>query len=287
MKTVLSIQDISCFGKCSQTIALPVLSAMGIETAVLPTALLSTHTLYPSPVRYPLTDQLLPIARHWASLGITFDAICVGYLGSAREVALVREICAMFREQASFLLVDPVMGDHGRLYSGFDDSYVEALASLCADADVLIPNLTEACLLTGTPYPAQSDAQADPAFRSRLLEQLRSLCPGLCAITGIQTEEGLTGFCAADSSAAPFLYQTARIPASYHGSGDLFAAVTTGALLSGLKPEAALRLAADHTRETIRVTESLHRDPRLGLAFEETLPALMQGLQTHKDSCPA
>ena len=280
MKRLLSIQDISCYGKCSQTIVLPVLSAMGVETTILPTALLSTHTLYPDPVRLPLTGQLLPVTEHWKHLGITFDAIYVGYLGSPEEVSLVRQICREFRTPDTLLFVDPVMGDHGKLYAGFDHHYVEALSTLCADADVLVPNMTEACLLTGTPYPSAcepgTDSLQNAAFYEQLLQNLHALCPGICVITGASTEKGLTGFYASASPSGPFFsYQTERIDASYHGSGDLFASVAVGALLRGLAPEAAFRLAADHTRETIRITSALQRDPRRGLAFEQTLPSLM------------
>ncbi len=280
MKSLLSIQDISCYGKCSQTVALPVLSAMGIGTAVLPTALLSTHTLYPDPVRQPLTDFLVPAARHWKSLGLAFDAICVGYLGSADQVAAVREICAMFADTSPLLIVDPVMGDHGRLYAGFDTHYVEALSALCREADVLLPNLTEACLLTGTPCPPAPDGPQDPVLYDRLLDHLHALCDGLCVITGACTEEGRTGFCASSGAGRETLrYQTDRIGASYHGSGDLFTSVAAGALLLGLSPEQALRLAADHTRETIRATAAAGQDPRRGLALEETLPALIRAVR--------
>ncbi len=152
MKRILSIQDISCLGRCSQTIALPVLSSMGVEVTVLPTAVLSTHTGFPNPSVRDLSDLIVPAAEHWQREGVQFDAIYTGYLGSAEVADAVQEAIRLLRGADTRMFVDPVMGDHGRLYARLDEDYVRLSAAFCGQADVIVPNLTEACLLTGTAY---------------------------------------------------------------------------------------------------------------------------------------
>ncbi|MCR5005651.1 MAG: bifunctional hydroxymethylpyrimidine kinase/phosphomethylpyrimidine kinase, partial [Clostridiales bacterium] len=150
MKKILTIQDISCFGKCSITIALPVISAMGVETVILPTAVLSTHTMFKNFTVKDLTDQLMPIVEHWKSEGITFDAIYTGYLGSAEEIEIVKQIFRMFKTEETMIFIDPVMADNGKMYPAFDEAYAALNAGLCGEADVIVPNITEACFMTGT-----------------------------------------------------------------------------------------------------------------------------------------
>ena len=150
MKKILTIQDISCFGKCSITIALPVISAMGVETVILPTAVLSTHTMFKNFTVKDLTDQLMPIAQHWKNEGITFDAIYTGYLGSAEEIEIAKTIFDMFRSEDTLIFIDPVMADNGKLYPAFDEAYAKLNAGLCQKADIIVPNITEACFMTDT-----------------------------------------------------------------------------------------------------------------------------------------
>ena len=157
MKRIVSIQDISCLGRCSLTVALPVVSAMGVECAIVPTAVLSTHTAFPGFTCKDLTDQLPPIARHWRSQNVAFDAISTGYIASAPQTRQVLDFVAAIRRPGTLLVVDPAMADHGKLYAGFDDDFPQAMAQVVAQADVALPNLTEACLLTGTPYREEMD----------------------------------------------------------------------------------------------------------------------------------
>ena len=152
MKRILTIQDISCFGKCSVTVALPLLSAMGIETAILPTAVLSTHTLFKGFTCKDLSDQLVPITDHWKQEGITFDAIYTGYLGTEEEIDTVIRIIEEFRNENTLVIVDPAMGDNGKLYPAFNEHYAKKNADLCAVADIIDPNITEASFMTGLPY---------------------------------------------------------------------------------------------------------------------------------------
>ena len=157
MKRVASIQDISCLGRCSLTVALPVLSVLGVECAVIPTAVLSTHTIFPDFTCRDLTDELLPIARHWQSQQVHLDALCSGYLASPRQTEAVCQVFDLLRAQDTLVVVDPAMADHGRLYKPFAPDFPQHMKKVCARADVLLPNLTEACLLTDTPYREEAD----------------------------------------------------------------------------------------------------------------------------------
>ena len=276
MKSILTIQDVSCFGKCSLTIALPVLSAMGIETAVLPTALLSTHTLYEGVVREDLSRLLLPVAGHWKKLGIGFDAIYTGYLGSEEAVDAATAVIESFRGENTVVIVDPAMGDNGKLYSGFDTRYAEQNARLCALADVADPNVTEACLLTGLPY------REDPpeGYCRELLLALARLGTKLPILTGVSLGEGKTGAMGYDAHSAEFFsYSSDRIPASCHGTGDAFSSVLAGAFALGMGRARALALAADFTALSIEQTLKAARDTRRGLACEAALPFLVGALK--------
>lgn len=152
MKRIVTIQDISCVGKCSITVALPIISATGVETAIIPTAVLSTHTVFKDFTCKDLDDQILPIANHWKSEGITFDAFYTGYLASAQQVEKVISVIDSLKQDGNLVIVDPAMADNGRLYPAFDNSFPKEMAKLTAKADIVLPNITEACLMTDTPY---------------------------------------------------------------------------------------------------------------------------------------
>ncbi len=276
MKRILTIQDISCLGKCSLTIALPVLSAIGVETVILPTALLSTHTMFKDAVITDLADRLMPIVAHWKKEGIRFDAVYTGYLGNPKVVQTVTEVVGESGDPAPFLLVDPVMGDHGRLYQGFDDNYVKKNRDLCAMADLILPNLTEAAFLTGTSYPESCSAEEVQC----LLKALTELGAKKAVLTGISLKRGETGAMGYDRESQQFFsVQVPQVPAAYHGTGDLFASVTAGSLLRGLSLEEATELAARYTAYTIEVTRHNGREKRFGLDFEKTIPQLLTWLE--------
>jgi pyridoxine kinase len=260
MKHVLTIQDFSCVGRCSLTVALPVLSAMGIRASALPTAVLSTHTAFPAPVVADLTEQMPDFARHWKENGITFDAISVGYLADPRQVEQVETI---LRDFPAFTVLDPVMGDNGKLYRRITPGHVDAMRRLCAKADVVLPNLTEAAALTGLSY------------REKVEESdLRELTAGLldlgakhAVITGLRRGSAI-GCCCSDGT----VIQGPVIPRHFHGTGDLFAAVFLGSLMKGLSlPEAAGKAEA-FVRRCIEATPefTVH-----GVEFEKELPWLM------------
>ncbi len=276
MKRILTIQDISCFGKCSLTVALPLLSAMGIETAILPTAVLSTHTLFKGFTCRDLSDQLDPITRHWKQEGITFDAVYTGYLGTEEEIDTVAGIIRSFRNEHTLVFVDPAMGDNGKLYPAFNDHYAKKNADLCALADIADPNLTEAAFLTGLPY---REHYPEEYIREMLLA-LAALGTKTPILTGVSLSEGKTGAMGYDSQKKEFFsYQNDRIPAAYHGTGDIFSSVLAGAFVLGAERSEALKIAADYTALTIAETLKNPENPWYGVDFEETIPALVRMLE--------
>lgn len=275
MKRVLTIQDISCFGKCSITIALPILSAMGVETVILPTALLSTHTLFPDYIKKDLGDQLLPAAEQWKRNNVTFDAIYTGYLGQIDEIDKVIRIIEMFRKEDTLVFTDPVMGDNGRLYRGFDQEYARRNTDLCAKADIIVPNITEACLMTGAKYREQYDE----SYVKDICERLCEVEPRTVLITGVSLSEGRTGVYGMNAqNGSTFCYQNEKVKASYHGTGDLFASVAVGAMVKGLPVCDSIKMAADHTAETIAKTMQNPDNPWYGVDFEATIPSLIKKL---------
>lgn len=273
MKRVLTIQDISCLGKCSLTIALPVISALGSETVILPTAVLSTHTMFKGFTCKDLSDQIGPITDHWKREGVAFDAIYTGYLGTAEQIDQVKGLIRDFRRPGTCVIIDPVMADNGRLYPAFDMAYVRKNAELCAVADIIVPNLTEASLMTGMEYRERYDE----SYIRQLLTRLSGLGAGISVLTGVSLEEGKTGFMGYDRASGTYhAYQNRRIDASYHGTGDLFSSTCVGEIMKGLDWRDAMRIAADYTAHTIEVTLNDPKQPWYGVDFEATLPGLMR-----------
>lgn len=268
MKRVLSIQDLSCVGKCSLSVALPVLSAMGCQCSVLPTAVFSTHTAFPSPHKHSLTDEILPICRHWKTIGAQFDAVAVGYLADGSQVEAIKEVLNTF---PAITIIDPVMGDHGRLYSGLSETHVEAVKSLCRQGQVILPNVTEAALLTGIPY----DPHGDEAYYRSLLEKLMDLGAPNIVITGVSLAEGETGIVGFSPKEGYFSFQRPLLKQSHHGTGDLFAAAFTGALMAGKTVSQAALLSARFVEQVILATPE---STPFGVSFEGVLPWLWQEL---------
>lgn len=281
MKRIASIQDFSCIGSCSQTIALPVLSAMGVECAALPTALLSAHTAFDGFVSLDLTPQLPAIMAHWRAMHLRFDAVYTGYLASAEQVGQVGALLDGMDERPALTLIDPVMGDNGALYAGFSDAFPQAMRALCGRADVLTPNVTEACLLTGTAYSPVQDA----AQTRRLLERLLELGCRAAVLTGLRVD-GDMAVAALQRDGTGTLVRTSYIPEVFHGTGDLFASTCAGALVQGAPLERAVRLAADYVALTLRRTVQAPDRRWYGVNFQETLPELMARWQNIKEELP-
>ena len=271
-KRVLTVQDISCLGQCSLTVALPIISACGVEACVLPSAVLSTHTAFPGATIRDLTEDMPQIAAHWQQAGICFDAICSGYLGSARQIAYVTQIFETLGKDGCVKIVDPAMADHGKLYRGFDDAFVQEMKAFCSKADYLIPNITEACLLTDTPYQKEYDRE----FIEQLLRKLALLGPKNIILTGAAFTPGVTGV-AVLSQGEIHCYGHEMLPESRHGTGDIFAAAFVGSLMRGKNALEAAQIAADFVCQCIRVT--LQGEPHwYGTKFELALPQLIQML---------
>ncbi len=276
-KRVVAIHDISCLGKCSLTVALPVISAMGIEVCPIPTAILSTHTGFPGATYRDLTDDILPVARHWQALGAGCDAVYTGYMGSLRQIDRVLEAIGTLKSPGTRVVVDPVMADDGRLYARIPPDFPAGMRKLAAAADLILPNRTEAALLLDEPF---EDGPCDMDRLFALLARLAALGPRMVVLTGVWFDGDALGaayFDAASGRAGVRL--AARVEGRYHGTGDLFASVLTGALTAGAGLARAVDLATDFTARAIRRTRDAGTDPRFGVAFEAELPALARALE--------
>ena len=278
-KRALAIHDISCLGRCSLTVALPIISAAGAEAAVMPTAVLSTHTGgFEGYTFRDLTDDLLPIAAHWEALGEGFDAIYTGYLGSFEQIGIISQIMDQLKGKDTFILVDPVMADNGELYSGFPSDFPLGMATLCKKADIIVPNITEAAMLTGMDYRVGPYTQD---YILELLQKLGALCGGgQVVLTGVYFDEHELGCACYDAKSGRTEYVLgARIPTSLHGTGDVFGSALCGALLRGKTLAESARIAVDYTRITIERTVEQDIPLRNGPCFELALPDYIEMLR--------
>ncbi len=277
MKRIITVQDISCVGKCSLTVALPIISAMGVEAAVLPTAVLSTHTAFKKGYTFrDLTNDITAITDHWKKEHFFFDAIYTGYLGSFEQLDLISRFFDEFKTTDNVIVVDPVMGDYGKLYTGFTPEFAKAMAQLCGKADIIVPNMTEAAFMLGISYQGEG---YDRAYVQDILYKLTQLGAKCAVLTGVSFEDGKVGVMAYDSVADKFFeYYTDRVNASYHGTGDVFASTCIGALMNGKSLEEALPIAADYTAECIRMTEADPNHNWYGVNFETAVPYLLKRL---------
>ena len=277
MKKIVTIQDISCFGKCSLTVALPVISAMGIETAIIPTAVLSTHTMFSRFTFKDLSDQIEPISTHWKEEKLRFDALYTGYLGSFEQIDLMKQFFADFGE-GTLKFVDPAMGDNGKLYPAFDEAFAKHMATLCAKADIIDPNLTEACFMLDTEY--KEDGAYDEAYIKDILVKLTALGAKIAILTGVSFSPDKLGAMGYNSETGEFFsYYNQRIPAKYHGTGDVFSSSLVGAITRGIPLQEAIKIAADFTRQSILLTEQDPDKPWYGVNFEPAIPYLLEKLK--------
>lgn len=265
-KRILTIQDISCVGQCSLTVALPILSACGVETAILPSAVLSTHTAgFTGYTFRDLTGDMPAISDHWKKEQIQFEAIYTGYLGSREQISYIRKMFQELKTATGITVVDPAMADNGKLYPGFDDAYVEAMVALCADADYVVPNITEACFLTGTEFKTQYDRSYIDALLTALTEKGMSNV----VLTGVSYEEGRTGVVVYEKGVYNY-YEHEKLPNSCHGTGDIYASALVGAMMRGKTAVQAAKIAADYTVDCIKETAKLDNH-WYGAAFEPVL----------------
>lgn len=269
-KKILTIQDISCVGQCSLTVALPIISACGLETCVLPSAVLSTHTAGFSGYTFrDLTEDMPSIKEHWKKEGIQFDAIYTGYLGSTKQIDYVADIFEATASSDCKKIVDPAMADNGNLYPGFDMEFVEAMKGLCGKADYIVPNITEACFLTGVEYKTVYDR----AYIDLLLGELAALGCNNIIFTGISYEEGKTGVVVFEDGNYTY-YEHEKLANSCHGTGDIYASAFVGAFTRGKTAYEAAKIAADYAVECIKETAKLDNH-WYGATFEPVLGKLI------------
>lgn len=268
MKRILTIQDISCVGKCSLTVALPIISAFGIEAAILPTATLSTHTAFKNFTFHDLTSDISPITHHWQEQNITFDGIYTGYLGSPEQIDLVLDIFRDFGD-GKLKFVDPAMGDNGTLYTGFDVAFARKMAKLCAAADIIVPNLTEACFMLGKPYVQKGYSKE---YIEDMLRGLTDLGCRCAVITGVDFDNGKLGLYGYDKKSGEFFSDfNDKIAQSFHGTGDVFASVAFSALTSGNSLAHSCAVAADFVCDSINATVNDDTPIWYGVHFEKVL----------------
>ena len=272
-KKILTIQDISCVGQCSLTVALPILSACGVETCVLPSAVLSTHTAgFTGFTVRDLSDDMPAIKNHWLKEGIRFDAIYTGYLGSTQQIGYVADIFAETAAEGCVKVVDPAMADNGKLYPAFDQVYVEGMKGLCAKADYVLPNITEACFLAGVEYRTEYDR----AYIDLLLRNLTAIGCKNIILTGVSYAPGKTGIVVFENGSYAY-YEHQLLPNSCHGTGDIYASAFVGAYVRGKSAYDAAAIAANYTMECIRYTATLDNH-WYGAAFEPVLGKLIESL---------
>lgn len=273
MKRILTVQDLSCIGRCSLTVALPILSAMGLETAVLPTAVLSTHTQFQNFTFRDLTGDLEGIFAHWKSENLTFSTVYTGYLGSAQQIEIVLSLFEEYKKTGALLIADPAMGDNGRLYTGFDLEFVQQMKRVCSKADIILPNMTEASMMLGIEYRPDG---YDEAYIKDVLKQLCALGAKTAVLTGVSFSDDQLGAMAYDSEADTFhSYFNEKLPVSYHGTGDCFASAFAGAITRGESLDDALKVSADFIVDCLKKTMADPERRNYGVNFEEALPGLM------------
>ena len=269
-KRVLTIQDISCVGQCSLTVALPIISACGVETCVLPSAVLSTHTGgFTGYTFRVLTEDMPSIKDHWVKENLKFDAVYTGYLGSTKQIDYVADIMAAVGNEECVKVVDPAMADNGKLYYGFDMEFVESMKGLCAKADYVMPNITEACFLTGVEYKEEYDR----AYVDLLLEKLTVLGCKNIIFTGISYEKGKTGVVVLENGEYSY-YEHEKLANSCHGTGDIYASAFVGSLMRGKNTYEAAKIAADYVVECMKAT-ALEENHWYGAKFEPVLGKLI------------
>ena len=278
MKRIVTIQDISCVGKCSLTVALPIISAMGIETAAIPTAVLSTHTAFKNFTYRDLTGDLPKIAKHWKQEKFNFDGIYTGYLGSIEQIDILKEFFKQFKTPDNFIFIDPVMADNGKLYAGFDENFVKEMKKLCKMADIIVPNLTEASYMLEKEY---KEIYSEQEIKDILIE-LSNLGPKYVVLTGVSFKDNKLGVMSYNKETNEFFtYFKEKIPAKYHGTGDIFASTLVGAITNNNTLEEGLKIAVDYVWETINDTYKTNKKDAYGVNFETKIPYLINRISNY------
>ena len=275
-KRAALINDISCLGRCSMTAAIPIISACGIESVPLPTGIFSAHTEFEGFVKTDLTDKISEITDHWKTLGIRFDCIYSGYLASRKQAESVKRFLLDFKKSDTLYIADPVMGDNGVFYKGIDDSFVSEMRFLCSLADIIVPNVTEACMLTGTELREQYDMD----FIKELLISLRNLGSARIVITGVELGDGQIGCAVYDSlTGKANMFFTPKTEGRFPGTGDVFAAALTAAVMNGKAFADAVQIAMGFTCRCVEATLEAETDRKYGLCFEPQIKNLIKSVE--------
>ncbi len=273
---ILAINDISCVGKCSLTVALPIISACGVTCDILPTAILSTHTGgFQGYTFRDLSEDIPAILAHWKSLHLQYDIIISGYLGSIDQIEMVKQVKKDLLKEGGLFVVDPVMGDNGILYSHFDQHFVDEMKGLCKIADVIVPNLTEACFLTDTKYESVTEKDYPT-----ILSKLKKLCPRP-SVTGCdEVRDGSVRSAVfyTDEKGELKSYATEKIEGAFHGAGDVYASALVGALARGIDMDKAVELSAEFTKNSIAQTKKDGTEARYGLNSESQMLAFLENI---------
>lgn len=265
MKKILTVQDFSCVGKCSLTVAMPIISAFGIECCALPTALLSTHTQFKNWTFANLSDEINPIADAWQKENIKFDGVYTGYLGAIDLIEQVKDIIDNFTAKDGIVMIDPAMADGGKLYAGFDMDYVKATKTLCTKADVVTPNITEAAFMLDMEYKPDYDRE----YLKEICQKLRENGAKNVVITGVKKSENEVGvFCLMENGEI-YEYYNGREKTDFHGTGDIYSSAVYGALMKGKTLQDAVKFACDYTKHCIAVTLAEPNHSTYGVNFEE------------------
>ncbi|MDR0370341.1 MAG: pyridoxamine kinase [Prevotellaceae bacterium] len=277
-KRAVAIHDISGFGRCSLTVALPILSAAGVEAVALPTAVLSTHTGGIEGFTYrDLTEDMIPVAEHWKSLNIAFDAVYTGFLGSFEQLDIVKTFFDDFKTAGNLIFVDPVMADNGQLYKIFPPEFPLGMKELCKKADVIIPNITEATLMLQEEYV---EGPYTKEYIDNLLLKLSDLGPAQVVLTGVFFDDKSLGAATCNKATGEIDYlMDKKIPGYYHGTGDVFGSALLSGLLNGFPLKEATAIAVHFTTGSIRKTVEAQTDIRFGVNFEQTIPELLKELK--------
>ena len=276
MKKVVTIQDVSCFGKCSATVALPIISAMGVECAVIPTAVLSTHTAgFTGYTFRDLTADIPAIAAHWKKEGLTFDGLYTGYLGSPEQAAMIGDFIDLIHP--AYIFIDPAMADNGKLYPGFGPEIVGAMKALCDRADLIVPNITEATLMLGEEY--KEPGTYDEAYIRSILVRLTEGGAKTAAITGVRYNDRQQGIVAYSRETGTFTeYFHEHLPVAFHGTGDLYASAMFAALIRGKSLFDSMRIASTNVLNAIRATMD-DENYRYSVKFELCIPELIKMIE--------
>lgn len=277
IKRIAAVNDLSGFGRCSLTVSVPILSAMGFQVCPLPTAVLSAHTGYPHPLVRDFTADMEGFLAHWESLGLTFACGYTGYLGNERQADVLEPFLRRLREQGALRLVDPAMADHGKLYASCTPALVQAMARLVALANVATPNLTELCLLTGGDYAATCDAPNCRELVEQMARRLLESGCGAVVVTGVESGDIIENCVLASADAAPVWVGGHRVDRHFAGTGDLFASVLCGWLLRGEELAQAVARTVEFVCRATAATAEMGTNGQDGIAFEPFLCELSRG----------